>query len=75
MDQDVHQDIGALKAEVASLKAEQAEIKSDIKAILQFVTETRTGRRYLLGSLTVAATLGALVDRILAWLHVGITFK
>jgi biotin synthase-related radical SAM superfamily protein len=54
--------MGALKAKVTHLETQLAELHKDMKEVLKFVHETRGGKVYLFALLTVAATLGALVE-------------
>jgi len=65
----VEREVEALKVEVRYLKEGQDNLRDeirllreDMKSVNQFVTEARYGKTYLIGILTAAATLGALID-------------
>lgn len=57
-------DLGILKTKVATLESQLTELRGDMKEVLRFVHETRGGKVYLFALLTVAATLGGLVELI-----------
>jgi hypothetical protein len=58
------EDLGILKAKVATLESQLSEVRADLKEVLRFVHETRGGKVYLFALITIAATLGGLVEII-----------
>lgn len=65
----VEREVEGLKVEVRYLKEGQDDLRDEVRAlrrelegINKFVTEARYGKTYLIGILTAAATLGALID-------------
>jgi hypothetical protein len=58
------EDLGILKTKVATLESQLAELRADMKEVLRFVHETRGGKVYLLAIITIAATLGGLVELV-----------
>jgi hypothetical protein len=61
---ELNQDLGALKTKVASLEKELAELRAEMKEVLRFIHETRGGKIYLFALITLAATLGGLIEMI-----------
>jgi hypothetical protein len=57
-------EIQNLKDQIKELKDELKEIKKDQKELLAFVYQAQGGKKYLLGLLSVAVTLGIFADQI-----------
>ncbi len=57
-------EISNLKEQIRELKEELKEIKKDQKELLQFVHQAQGGKKYILGLLSVAVTLGVFADQI-----------
>lgn len=50
------------------LESELREVKEALREIQLFVHETKTGQKWLLGIVGIAASLGAVIDRAIAWI-------
>lgn len=55
----VQRDLGRLEAEISSLKGEVSVIKKDLKEVLEFVHETKGGKKWMFGLLTILMSLSA----------------
>ena len=62
-------DIGRLEAEVADLKLDMHELTKEVRANTTILTEMQGGKKYLFALFGLAATLGALVDKLIGYLH------
>lgn len=62
-------DIGRLEAEVADLKIDMQELKKEVRAATTILTEMQGGKKYILALFGLAAAVGAMVDKLIGYLH------
>lgn len=60
-------EMGRMAAEIENLQRTVEKLTATVEQLTQYMAEIRAGKSYLLMMLTFAATVGALVDRLISW--------
>ena len=68
MTEEIHRDLGRHEAEIMSLQADMRELKSDVKTILNTLSEARGGWKTLMLIGGIAGAAGALITKVIPFL-------
>lgn len=58
-------ELQSVKEDIQEMKTDHKEMKKDQKDLLKFMEQMRGGRAWVIGILTVAATLGSIMTALL----------